>query len=108
MGIRGHVQIKQPEYGKCCFTSWGSQKAWDYLMEKGLDIHTDGNDADADRWEIEIPSIDRLRKIVAELRGNHDVLGDMGDYAEDLADFLEEGTDAAEKNEYQYIIIEWF
>ena len=113
MGIRGYVQTKQPEYGNCRLTSGASYAAWEYLTEQGLEIYTpNGCGADSDRWEIQIPSIERIKDIVEDLRQHPEALNKYGENGKDealsLANLLEEGITASENEGYDYIIIEWF
>ena len=113
MGIRGCCQVRQPEYGDCCLTSWAQGCAYDWLTNvAGLEIYTRNQDGDcADTWEIGIPDDDRMRLIISHLRRRPKCLGEDGedsDWPESLADLLEEGWEAAKKNNYGYIIIDWF
>ena len=113
MGIRGYVQVQQPKYGDRCLTSWAQGSAYDWLTDVAkLEVYTrDQEGAFADTWEIGIPDDDRMRLIISHLRRRPKCLGEEGedgDWPEGLANLLEEGWVAAKRNDYGYIIIDWF
>lgn len=119
MGVRAHVQVKQPEYGSCRLSSWAQGKAAAYLNESGINIFT-GNDYDvvdyADHWEIEIPwnrdGIDyaKIESVIADLRAHPEKVSVDEEYkhGNELASLLEEGLEAAKANGYNCICIDWF
>lgn len=120
MGRRAHVQIKQPEYSVCEFTDWAQSSAAAYLDENGINVFT-GNNYDsveyADHWEIEIPwnfngkGYAEIQIIIDDLRAHPEKIhsGEYGDSCgKEFASLLEEGLEAAKKNGYDYIFIDWF
>lgn len=113
MGVRGYCQVRHPEYGDCCLTSWAQGCAYDWLTNVAkLEIYTRDQEGEfADTWEIELPDDNRMHEIISHLRRRPKCLGEDGedgDWPTALANLLEEGWNAAKKKDYGYIIIDWF
>lgn len=133
MGRRGHVQVRQAEYGDVCFTDWGQSAAANWLEENGINICTqeDCGTEYADHWEIEIPDrrvpkkkksdigyapdYDHIQKVIDRLREHPDALDEYleescrgQEFGESLADLLDEGLKAAKKHKYSWIVIDWY
>lgn len=112
MSYRGHVQVKQPEYGETCLSSWISTQVEEMLYQHEVTMFVSSGDVDL--WEIEID--DSLKKFMDEF--GKDPNGIMDGYLEDdlknneygdsLLAVLNEGMEAARKNNYTQIIIEWY
>lgn len=81
MGVRGRCQVRQPEYGDCCLTSWAQDCAYDWLTNVAkLEIYTrDQEGGFADTWEIELPDDNRMHEIISHLRRRPKCLGEDGD-----------------------------
>lgn len=116
MGIRGHIQVKQPTYGKKELSNSLRYAFYDFLeKEYEVYVYTSNDGVESDVWEIEISA--GLKLAVAELRKNPDALvkyapecekDNVKGRAGELADFLEEGLKSAKENGYGYIIIDWY
>lgn len=114
MGIRGHVRVREPKYGDCVISSYISHALYRYLELKGVEVI---GEMDGYTWEIEVTG--SLRSEVERLaRGDSvasyeldsllpTVLVGKG-ICREVGAFLKEGIDAAERNGYTFITIEWF
>ena len=131
MGIEGHVQKRHAEYDEtACLSGWAQASAAAYLEKKGINVCTGdslGMDAPeySERWEIEIPlkrvgsgdnveyvhDVDKMNRVIADLRRHPGRVksedGD-GEYGEELAGLLEAGMEAAEKNGYDWILVDFW
>ena len=112
MGVRGHVRIVEPKYGKCALSAWVQDYAKDYLYAEDIEIFVSGGE---DSWEIEIT--DKLRDIAKRLASgelredfNSYLCEDMRDnaYDTDFGKLLQEGIAAADSNNETHITIDWF
>lgn len=112
MGIRGHVRVMQPEYGKSVISSYISRGLYRYLVSKGVEIW---GDEDGDMWEIPVTKLliglnmclldkglseEFDRFMPNDMRG-HGICHEVGL-------FLKEGMDAAMLNGDDFITIEWY
>ena len=131
MGRRGYVQSRQAEHdADVCLSDRAQATAVAYLEKNGINVYTGDStgmsDPDySDRWEIEIPlkkvgrgenvtyvrDVARMDRIIADLRRHPDrVMSEYGEdpYGEDLAALLEAGMKAAEKHDYEWIIVDFW
>lgn len=128
MGRRGYVQKMQARHDMdVCLSDWAQATAVAYLEGKGINVYTGDSsgmsDPDySDHWEIEIPlkrtrggkyvrDTARMDRIVADLRRHPEkVKGETGEgeYGEDLAALLEAGMKAAEKHDYEWIMVDFW
>lgn len=111
MSVRAYVQVKQPEYGNETLSHWVREQVATMLRENGVNLIGDDYD---DEWELEVaPS---LLEFVDILSCNPKWLEEQyldeslqgRDYGQDLLDLLNEGIEAAKKNNYSWITINWF
>lgn len=109
MGERAHIQIKHPEYGNCRLSGNARCRAYEYLNEKGLCVSAGDDGCMSSRWDIDIQDTKLVCDIVAELVNRPDtIVVDGCSHSHQLAAILQEGLNAAMKNNYSVIIIEWW
>ena len=131
MGRRGYVQKRHAEHDQSVgLSDYAQATAVAYLEEKGIDVCTGDSSGMADpdcsdHLEIAIPTkkvgrgknekyvlnTDKMNRIIADLRKHPGkVKSEYGDgaYGEELADLLEAGMKAAEKHDYNWILVDFW
>lgn len=130
MGRRGYVQERHAEHDhSVSLSSWAQEAACDFLASRGINVYTGDSSGmsdpeESDHWEIEIPivdkkvgeetkyvrDVDRMNRIIADLREKPSLVsdGEGDEYGVNLAEMLEIGMKAAEKHDYNWIMVDFW
>lgn len=118
MGRNGRARVREPEYGIAAVRGDLQYDICNFLTRKGIEVYTneDCNVEDASYWELQLPQkkdmspdYAKMQKVVDCLRKRPSAILDSGKRpaGNDVANMLQEGLDAARRDNAPEIVVEW-